>query len=117
MAVIVHTLTRAPDPPTTVTRTRIGLTACRLADGLDTAHARALRAVLLTAASTDAYAARNLLASPIVKFASDRQLSEFRALIQAPCLGTGTIPGHLSSLLSGAAERAAASLTLAVTSF
>ena len=55
--------------------------------------------------------------SSIVEFASDSQLSEFRALIQASCLGTGTIPGHLSSLLSSAADRAAASLTLAITSF
>ena len=50
-------------------------------------------------------------------YTSDSQLSEFRALIQASCLGTGTILGHLSSLLSSAADRAAASLTLAITSF
>lgn len=104
------------DPATAVTRTRIGLTAARLGDGPGEAHVCALSTALLTAARTDAYAARDLLASPsITSFAGDSQLSSLRALIQASGLGTGTIPGHHRSLLTSAADQAAATLTLAVT--
>ena len=107
MTAIVLALVQEPDPATTVTRTRIGLTALDLADGSDTTHARALSTALLTAASTDAYAARDLLASPHAsRFLTPREGYGLQAIVRASGLGAGMIPAHLHAQMASAVRHA-----------
>lgn len=105
-------LAREHDPVTAVTHTRIGLTALGLTGDSDTARARGIRAALITTANTDAYAARDLLASRQVGNAlTSAQRTRLQALIHTCGLGAGTIPGHLHDQLTSAVNRAEAALT------
>lgn len=107
MTAITLALVQEPDPATTITRTRIGLTALDLADGSDNTHARALSTALLTAANTDAYAARDLLASPHAsRFLTPRERYGLQAIVHASGLGAGTIPAHLHVQMASAVRHA-----------
>lgn len=93
-------------PATAVTRTRIGLTALDLAADSNHAETRAIRRALISAGSTDAHAARDLLAShQLSKFLTSDQRADLHALLRACGLGAGTIPGHLHDQLTRAARR------------
>jgi hypothetical protein len=106
-------LAQAQDPATTLPRTRIGLTALDLASG--TYQACALHSALIAMASTDGYAARDVLASvPVSKCLTSAQRSQLQALISTCGLGTGMIPGRLHYQLTAAADDAAGTLTAAL---
>ena len=109
-------LAQSQDPATTLPRTRIGLTALTIAKGAGTHQARALRAALITSASTDGYAARDLLATvPVSSSLTCAQRSQLQVLISECGLDTGTIPRHLNDQLTTATDRAARTLTAAPT--
>jgi hypothetical protein len=109
-------LAQSQDHATTLPRTRIGLTALAIAADTGAHQVRALRAALITLASTDGYAARDLLATvPVSGSLTCAQRSQLQALISACGLGTGTIPGHLNDQLTTATEHAARTLTVALT--
>ena len=108
-------LARTPDPATIASRTRIGLTALNLSDGTASPPAPDLRTALITAAHADGYAARDLLASPLMsKSLTTAQGSRLRSLARACGLGAGTIPGHLNRDMTTAASRAASTLAAAL---
>jgi hypothetical protein len=111
MISIACVLAQVQDPTTAVARTRIGLVALDLAGGSKITQAPALFSALITAGSADAYAARDLLASPQVSTAlTGAQRSGLQDLVRACGLGAGTIPGHLYDQLTNTASRAEAAL-------
>ena len=107
------TLVQALDPATVAARARIGLVAYALADPGDAVLASALRDVLIASASTDGYAARDLLASPSMSNAvTSAQRMELEALVRKCGLDAGTIPRRFHSQLADMTDRAACTLTL-----
>jgi hypothetical protein len=105
-------LALAQDPATALPCTRIGLTVLDLASGTDTHQACALRSALIATASTDGYAARDVLASvPVSKYLTSAQRSQLQALISTCGLDSGTIPGRLHDQLTAAADHATGTLT------
>jgi hypothetical protein len=107
MTASASALASSETPGAKVTRTRIGLIALDLAGDSDTVQARALRTALITARNTDAYAARDLLASQwLTKSLTTAQHSELETLITACGLGAGTIPTQPYERLATAANQA-----------
>ena len=105
-------LAQSNDPARTAAHTRIGLTAFHLANDSDTTLTRALRGALIAAGNADAYAARDLLASPrISNSLNSAQRSRLQALIRTCGLDAGTIIGHLHDELTSAVDRAEAALS------
>jgi hypothetical protein len=103
------------NPETTVTRTRIGLTALHLAGKSGSAHTRALRAVLNTAGNADAYAARDLLADQRMSDSlTPAQRSRLTTLLHDCGLDARTIPARLQDQLMTAADQAESILIMAV---
>jgi hypothetical protein len=115
MIAATSALAQVQDPATAVTRTRTGLIALDLAGDSDTAQVLALRSALITAASADAYAARDLLASrQASKSLTSIQRSGLQTLVRACGLGAGAIPGQLYGQLTSAADLAEPSLAQAI---
>ncbi|MGH3941186.1 MAG: hypothetical protein ACRDTG_21630, partial [Pseudonocardiaceae bacterium] len=89
------------EPSTAVFRARVGMTALDLADECDSPQLPRLRTALITTASTDAYAAREALAHPVLRpVMTAGQQQGLTALVQASGLGRGAIPqGLLDDLM------------------
>jgi hypothetical protein len=113
MLTVACTLVQALDPATVAARARIGLVALDLAGPGDAVLASALRDALIASATTDGYAARDLLASPSMSNAiTSTQRLELEALVRTCGLDAGTIPRHLCSQLTDVTDRAVCTLTL-----
>lgn len=110
MLTTVLALLRQPDPPTAVFRSRVGMTALELAHTHGDPQVSRLHATLITTAYTDAYAARDALAHPLLRQAmtagQHRDLAEFA---RTSGLDTGTIPeplyGDLMAAVSSAEDQ------------
>ncbi|MGH3872677.1 MAG: hypothetical protein ACRDSR_14400 [Pseudonocardiaceae bacterium] len=95
-------LVEQAEPSTTVFRARVGMTALDLADGCDRPQVPRLRAAIITAASADAYAAREALAHPLLRPAmTTAQQHTLATSVRASGLGRGAIPpGLLDDLMA-----------------
>jgi hypothetical protein len=115
MIAATRQLIQVQDPATAVTRTRIGLAAVELAGDTEPSQPSLITALIDTA-STDAYAARDLLASTrVVKSLTSGQCSGLQALLLTSGLRAGTIPGHLHDQMTSAVSLAEAALTNGIT--
>lgn len=91
-----------PEPTTAVFRVRVGLTASDLTADHPTPHISHLRATIINVASTDAYAARDVLENHTMCSQMTRQQEHtLGAVLTAAGLGTGTLPAaHLDALMT-----------------
>jgi hypothetical protein len=111
MLVIARALSHEQDRSTVVTRARIGMIALDLAGASDGPQSCPLRAALITAASGDAYAARDALTHrQICRYLTTGQRRDLHDLVQACGLGTGTIPEGLREQLMAAVDSAETTL-------
>jgi len=111
MTTAVRELTETQDPPTAVSRTRIGLTALDLLGETGIVQAFPLREALIVTGRTDACAARDLLASNRLRQAlTGTQRSALQTFVRSSGLGAGSIPWHLHTQLTEAAHWAEAAL-------
>ncbi|MGH3914901.1 MAG: hypothetical protein ACRDTC_16060, partial [Pseudonocardiaceae bacterium] len=94
-------LVEQAEPSTAVFRARVGMTALDLTDGYGSPQLPRLRAAIITAASADAYAAREALAHPVLRPAmTTSQEQTLATLVQASGLGRGAMPqGLLDDLM------------------
>jgi hypothetical protein len=106
-AMLTHALdlVHQNDPSTVVFRNRVGITAFDLADGYGRAQTARVRVAVVAAASTDAYAAREVLAHPVLRStltaSAERDLA---TLVEASGLGRGAIPqAQLDDLITSVA--------------
>ncbi|MGH8904672.1 MAG: hypothetical protein ACRDYA_24070, partial [Egibacteraceae bacterium] len=95
-------LVQQAEPSTAVFRARVGMTALDLADGYGSAQVPRLRAAIITAASADAYPAREALAHPLLRpVMTTDQEQALTAVVEASGLGRGAMPqGLLDDLMA-----------------
>jgi hypothetical protein len=112
MLVAARALTHEHDRSTAVARARIGMIALDLAGTSDDPQSGPLRAALIAIASSDAYAARDVLAHhQIRQYLATGQRRDLHDLVRACGLGTGTIPEWLHEKLMAAVGCAETALT------
>jgi hypothetical protein len=101
-----YSLVISQEPTTAVFRARLTLTWLDVAGQRQPSGAR-LAAAVLDIASTDAYAARDVLAHPAMRSnMTGRQHEDIAAVITAAALGTGSIPAVHLKVLNEAVEHA-----------
>lgn len=84
------------DPSTAVFRTRVGTTVLDLANGCDFDQLPGLRATIIAAAATDAYAGREILTHQLLRHTMTTDEKEsLTALVQSSGLGCAAIPPEL----------------------
>ena len=94
-------------PSTAVFGTRVGMTALDLAEPHDHPQLRSLRAALIATAQSDAYAARDVLAHPLLRpTMTAAQHQDLTTLANASGLDTKTIPEPLYDDLMAAVSSA-----------
>ncbi len=100
------TLMEDPEPATVVFRVRVGLTALDLAGGPVTPQALRLRAAVVAAARTDAYAARDVLAHSLMRKTMTLEHSRvLGSVVEASGIGCGEIaPALLSDMMTAVAS-------------
>jgi hypothetical protein len=103
----VLALARQPDAMTTVFRVRLGVTALDLTDNYSATQVSHLRAELISAARSDGYAAREVLANPRLRRAmTAEEHKELSGILQFSGLGARAVPASLRRDLSAAASLA-----------
>jgi hypothetical protein len=108
----VTALAAVPDRATSVGHTRIGITALGIANARDMPKADSLRTMLVAAAMTDAYAARDLVAARhLHDHLSAGQRAVLRDAIRACGLGAGLIPDRPLGAITSAVRHAEACLS------
>lgn len=110
MLTAVLALLEQPDPSTAVFRTRVGMTALDLADTHGDPQLSQLCEELIATAPSDAYAARDVLAHPLLRSAMTAgQHRDLAGLADASGLQAGAIPeplyGDLMAAVSLAEDR------------
>jgi len=111
MLVTARTLMQERDRSTTVTRTRIGMTALDLAGTQDDPQSRPLSAALVATAAGDGYAARDALSHHrICQSLTTGQRQHLQDLVRACGLAAGTIPERLHDQLMTAVSCAETTL-------
>jgi hypothetical protein len=92
------------DPATAAFRARAGLTALDLTAGQPAPHESRLRAAVIEVASSDAYAARDVLGHHMMRCQMTRQQEhELAAVLSASGLGAGNLPAvHMHALTAAA---------------
>jgi hypothetical protein len=101
------TMLAEPEPTTTVFRTRVGLTALDLTQDRPTPFAALLWNEVIQTATSDAYAARDVLEHHATRVEmTAQQHQRLTAVLAASSLGAGTLPEPLMADLSAAVEEA-----------
>ncbi|NRQ34545.1 hypothetical protein HII36_22270 [Nonomuraea sp. NN258] len=96
-------LLAAEDPTTAAFRVRLALTTLDVAAGHTPSGSTRLAEAVIDVASTDAYAARDVLGHPAMRsLMTSRQHQNLTAVIAAASLGTGSIPDvHWTAITKG----------------
>jgi hypothetical protein len=99
-------LVSQPEPTTAVFRTRVGLTAIDLAAEQPARAVSRLNAAVLDTASSDAYAARDILEHHVLRTQMTRQeQDQLAAILDLAGLGTGSLPpAHMAALVTAVAQ-------------
>jgi hypothetical protein len=104
-------LAKDADPTTVATRARLGMLALDLAGAGSEPQSRSLRTALITSASRDGYAARDLLAHHQVRaYLTTGQRRDLQDMVQVCGLGAGTIPERPHEELMAAVHWAEATM-------
>jgi len=103
------------DPSTVVARTRIGLTALDLASNTHATPIEALQTRIINLATSDAYAARDVLQHQARIHLTTNQSNDLQSVVRACAVGARTIPDELNRRLTNAVTQSEASLTRALT--
>jgi hypothetical protein len=99
-------ITQSAEPTTAVFRVRIGLTALDLAASQPVRCIGDLQAAVLSTALSDAYAARDVLASPAMRtHLTGRQQHQLTAILTNAALGTRNLPPHHLTTLTTVARQ------------